>query len=135
MLKSTKLAITVSIALVTLTTGCAVSQKLSKNFTQNPSTLALANHLKQKNAKMYGTFWCVACQGQKKGFGKQAVSQINYIECDPTGKNPQLDLCRKANVTRYPTWEIDGKFFCIGGCSLERLAQESGYQGDRNFGQ
>lgn len=133
MLKYTKLTLTFSIVFLTLTTGCSLSKKVSKKFIQNPSTLALAKYLKQNNARMYGTFWCLACQGQKKAFGKQAVSQITYIECDPGGQNPQVELCRKANVTGYPTWEMNGKLFCQGGCSLETLANESGYQGDRNF--
>lgn len=133
MLKSTKVTVAVSIVLLTLTTGCSVSKKLSKKFIQNPSTLALANHLKQQGAKMYGTYWCLSCQGQKKAFGKKAVSQITYIECDPAGPNPQVDTCRKANITGYPTWEINGKFLCQGGCSLQTLADLSGYQGDRNF--
>ena len=133
MLKYTKLTLTFSLVFLTLTTGCSLSKKLSKKFIQNPSTLALAKHLKQKDAKMYGAYWCLSCQAQKKAFGKQAGSQINYIECDPAGQNPQVNFCRQAKVTSYPTWEINGKFFCQGGCSLETLADESGYQGDRNF--
>lgn len=133
MLKSHKYTIAASLILLTLTAGCSLSKRVSKKFIQNPSTLALANHLKQKNAKMYGTYWCLSCQGQKKELGKKAVSQITYIECDPAGKNPQVNLCRQANITRFPTWEINGKLICQGGCSLETLATESGYQGDRNF--
>lgn len=133
MLKYPKFTLIVPIVLLTLLTGCSLSKKISKKFIQNPSTLALAEHLKQKGAKMYGTYWCLSCQGQKKAFGKQAVSKITYIECDPAGQNPQVNLCRQAKVTGYPTWEMNGKLFCQGGCSLETLATESGYQGDRNF--
>jgi hypothetical protein len=135
MLKPTKFAVAVSIALLTLTTGCSVSKKLSDKFVPNPSKEALGSHLQKVGAKMYGTYWCLACKGQKQALGKQAASQITYIECDPAGPNPQVDLCRKANVTSFPTWEINGKFSCQGGCSLEKLADLSGYQGDRNFGQ
>lgn len=134
MLKPNKLAVGISIVIIT-TTGCAISNKLSKKFIQNPSTLALANHLKQKEAKMYGTYWCLACKGQKIAFGEKAFKQINYIECDPGGTNPQPNLCRQANVTGFPTWEIEGKLTCQGGCTLDKLADLSGYQGDRNFGQ
>lgn len=133
MLKPTKLTLAASIILLTLTTGCSLSKRVSKKFIQNPSTLALANHLKQKDAKMYGTYWCLSCKGQKQALGKKAFSQITYIECDPAGQNPQVNLCRQAKITGYPTWEINGKFVCQGGCSLETLANESGYQGDRNF--
>jgi hypothetical protein len=135
MLKPTKLTVIASIVLLTSATGCAVTNKISKKFIQNPSTLALADHLQQKGAKMYGTYWCLACQGQKKAFGKQAFNKINYIECDPAGKNPQTNLCKQAKVTGFPTWQIDGKLSCQGGCTLNNLADLSGYKGDRNFGQ
>jgi hypothetical protein len=93
--------------------------------------MALASHLKQIGAKMYGTNWCIACNGQKKAFGEKALSHITYIECDPGGKDAKPDLCRQLNITSFPTWEIKGKFYCQGGCSLEKLAEVSGYKGDR----
>ena len=71
--------------------------------------LALAAHLKQVGAKMYGAFWCSHCHDQKQLFGKEAFSQINYIECDPKGENPQPDLCKAANIKGFPSWEINGK--------------------------
>ncbi len=134
MLEAPKFAVVLSVLLLT-TTGCSITNRLSKKFIQNPAALALANHLKQKEAKMYGTYWCLACKGQKLAFGEKAFRQITYIECDPAGSNPQPNLCRQANVTGFPTWEIDGKFTCQGGCTLDKLADISGYQGDRNFGQ
>lgn len=95
--------------------------------------IALANHLKQLGAKFYGTFWCPYCSQQKKMFGEQAFSKINYIECDERGKNPRPDLCRKASISGFPTWEINGKQY-RGMKSLEELADLSGYRGERNFG-
>lgn len=94
--------------------------------------LALAAHLKQVGAKMYGAFWCPHCHDQKQLFGKEAFSQINYIECDPKGKNPQPDVCQAEGVKGYPTWKINGQLVS-GTQSLEELAQMSGYQGARNF--
>ena len=93
---------------------------------------ALAAHLKQVGAKMYGAFWCPHCHDQKQLFGREAVSQINYIECDPEGKNPQPGLCQAANVQSYPSWEIKGQSVS-GTQTLEELAQLSGYRGPRNF--
>lgn len=81
---------------------------------------------------MHGAFWCPHCHDQKQLFGREEFSQINYIECDPKGKNPQPDLCKAANVQSYPTWEINDKFFS-GTQFLEKLADLSGYQGSRNF--
>ena len=106
--------------------GLAITTRSGK------AEMALAAHLKQIGAKMYGAYWCSHCHDQKQLFGKSAFSQINYIECDPKGKNSQTDLCKAANVKGFPTWEIKGKTV-TGTQSLEELAILSGYQGLRNF--
>jgi thiol-disulfide isomerase/thioredoxin len=95
--------------------------------------VALANHLKRINAKFYATFWCPYCNKQKEMFGEQAFRQINYIECDPRGNNPRPNLCQKAKIRGFPTWELNNQQY-PGMLSLEELATLSGYQGDRNFG-
>ena len=94
--------------------------------------IALVQHLQRTGAKMYGAFTCPHCQNQKQLFGKQAASQLNYIECHPEGKNARLDLCQAANIQGFPTWEINGKFY-QGEKSLQELADISGYQGSRKF--
>ncbi|MBD2295390.1 hypothetical protein H6G06_18415 [Anabaena sphaerica FACHB-251] len=94
--------------------------------------IALAKHLKKIKAKMYGAFWCPHCHHQQELFGKQAWTTITYIECDPKGTNPRPDLCEKAKIQGYPTWEIKGKLY-PGTQSLENLSQISGYKGKRNF--
>jgi len=100
--------------------------------TSTPAKIALAKHLKAAGVKMYGAFWCSHCQDQKKLFGKEAVAELNYIECDPNGKNPQPALCRTAGVQSYPTWEVKGQLY-PGVQGLEQLAELSEYTGDRNF--
>lgn len=97
------------------------------------SKVALASYLKQTGARFYGTYWCGYCNKQKEMFGQQAVKQLNYIECDPRGKNPQFSLCQKAKISSFPTWEINGQQRS-GMLSLEELSDLSGYQGNRNFG-
>lgn len=94
--------------------------------------MALAQHLSKKGVKMYGVHWCRYCTKQKQLFGEQAFSKINYIECDARGKNPQVNLCRSAKITGFPTWEINGKLY-PGMRSLNDLATLSGYSGSRNF--
>jgi hypothetical protein len=96
------------------------------------SEVALAKHLNRIRAKLYGTYWCPSCNMQKKLFGDEAFSQINYIECDLKGKNARPDLCRIAKISGYPTWEIKGQLY-PGMRSLQELAELSGYSGDRNF--
>lgn len=81
---------------------------------------------------MYATFWCPYCQRQEKLFG-DSESQLPVVECDPNGKNAQPALCAQANISSYPTWEIQGRLY-PGLRSLDELADLSGYQGPRNFG-
>ncbi len=111
--------------------AAAAAPKQTKSSTVTPEA-ALASHLKQIGAKFYGTYWCPYCNKQKELFGSQAFSKINYIECDEKGKNGRPDLCIKANISGYPTWEIKGQLYS-GLQSLQALADLSGYQGDRNF--
>jgi uncharacterized membrane protein/glutaredoxin len=102
--------------------------------TSGSAEVALARHLKEVGARMYGAYWCPHCHDQKQLFGQQAAQQINYVECDPGGQNPQVSLCQEnsENVTGYPTWEINGQFY-PGTQTLDQLADASGYQGPRNF--
>ena len=50
-----------------------------------PEWVALAKHLKETGAKMYGAFWCSHCLDQKLLFGSEAVKEMPYIECFPDG--------------------------------------------------
>lgn len=102
--------------------------------TSGESELGLARHLQEINAKMYGAYWCPYCHMQEQLFGKEAFEMMNYIECDPRGKNSQTSLCREAKIIGYPTWEINGKFY-QGVQSLETLAEISGYEGPQAFQQ
>lgn len=98
-----------------------------------PSEIALARHLTDVGAKMYGAYWCPHCHDQKQLFGLQAVKLIPYVECAADGANPQTALCQsKSEVTGFPTWEINGQFY-PGTRSLDELANLSGYQGPRDF--
>jgi len=101
-------------------------------LTSGPDEIALASHLQQIGAKMYGAYWCPHCYEQKQLFGKEAFSEINYIECAPDGKNPQPNVCAKAGIKSYPSWEINGKVES-GVLPPEQLAELSGYQGSRTF--
>lgn len=99
----------------------------------NRSVLALAQHLKQVKAKMYGASWCPYCHRQRALFGEDIFTQnIQYIECDPRSPGAQPKLCRAANIAAFPTWEIKGRLY-QGMHSLNELATLSGYQGSRNF--
>ena len=117
-----------------LTSNSLVSQGRNSEISTNSGAAetALAEHLRQRGAKMYGAFWCPYCTRQKELFGRQAFSQITYIECDPRGQNGRPELCRQAGVNGFPTWEINGQQY-RGMQTLNQLADISGYKGSRNF--
>lgn len=94
--------------------------------------IALAKHLTSIGAKEYGAFWCPHCYDQKQLFGKEAFTEIQYIECAPEGINPQTQKCVDANIKGFPTWNINGKIY-EGTQPLEKLAEVSGYTGPTNF--
>lgn len=101
--------------------------------TSGPAELALADHLKNAGAKMYGAWWCPHCEEQKLLLGKEAFSRINYVECaDSQDPNKQTDACRKAGIKSYPTWEINGKLE-PGVETPQKLAELTGYKGSTNF--
>jgi len=112
--------------------GTAKETSMKTTTSSGTSEIALAQHLKIVGAKMYGSFTCDHCQAQKESFGKEAAGIINYIECNPQGKNARRDLCEAAKIQATPTWEINGKFY-QGQKSLQELADLSGYQGTREF--
>lgn len=95
---------------------------------ENPRLKAIAEHLAQSEANFYGAYWCPACQAQKRKFGASA-KRLPYVECTPNGRGGGLsDACAAQNITRYPTWIIDGRRFA--GVVLEPtdLARYSGFQ-------
>ncbi|HEY7204355.1 MAG TPA: vitamin K epoxide reductase family protein [Methylomirabilota bacterium] len=69
---------------------------------------ALARHLRDQGAVMYGAYWCPHCTEQKALFG-DAAKDLPYVECDPKGVNARPDLCEKAGVKSFPTWTMGDK--------------------------
>lgn len=94
---------------------------------EDPTTRALAIHLRESGAKMYGAHWCPHCQDQKELFGASA-RRLPYIECSPGRQGtPQSNECRAAGINIYPTWIIDGQRL-EEVLTLERLAEVTGFQ-------
>ena len=60
------------------------------------------------------------------------LAEIDYVECDPQGKNPQREACMAAGIQSFPTWEINGEFY-PGTKTLAELAELSDYQGNKEF--
>lgn len=87
--------------------------------------LAIGKRLQDKDAKMYGAYWCSHCNNQKQELGMEVVKEkqmFTYVECDKEGLDSKYNTCKamKDKVPGYPTWEIDGQYF-PGEKSLDEL--------------
>jgi uncharacterized membrane protein len=101
--------------------------------TSGPAELALAQHLRDSGAVMYGTWWCRFCHQQKLWFGAEATAILPIVECDPQGQNSQVAVCQaQEGLQGYPTWKINGELH-PGLLSLQQLAELSGYSGPMDF--
>ena len=87
---------------------------------------ALARHLREKGAVMYGAHWCPHCTEQKALFGA-AAKDVPYVECAADAVNGRPDLCQKAGVKSFPTW-VMGTERREGTQSLRALADFSKFE-------
>ncbi len=95
--------------------------------------VALAQHLSDSGAEMYGAYWCPHCHDQKQLFGKEAVARMPYVECAPDGLNSETQVCQAIpEIEGFPTWQVNGQFL-EGTQTLETLAAASGYEGPADF--
>ncbi len=95
---------------------------------EDPWMRGLAAHLEETGAKMYGAFWCPACDSQKALFGASA-HRIPYVECSPAGRNgPTASKCLAAGIRSYPTWIFKGQRH-TGVLTPATLADRAGFSG------
>jgi uncharacterized membrane protein/glutaredoxin len=87
---------------------------------------ALARHLRETGAVMYGAHWCPHCSEQKALFG-DAAKDVPYVECAADAVNGRPDLCEKAGVKVFPTWVV-GTERREGVQSLSALATLSKFE-------
>jgi uncharacterized membrane protein len=101
----------------------------------------LAEHLKSVGAQLYTSYTCSHCCEQKSLFGKDVISSLPNVECNPQGKDAKSDVCKQeleaAEVQTkqpagFPTWKINGTYYS-GVQKLDQLARVSGYKGPQNF--
>ena len=109
-------------------------EKLSPTITTTSSTqkVKFAKYLKDKNIVMYSAYWCPHCHDQKQLFGKQAVKELNIVECAKDGKNNKYEICQAKGIDGFPSWEINETIYS-GTRDLNDLAIMAGYDGDTNF--
>lgn len=92
----------------------------------DPAVAQLAECLTKNGAKMYGAYWCTHCINQKKAFGN-AVSKIDYVECAVAGSpREQIQVCKDAGVTSYPTWIFADGSKLSGELSFQELSEKAG---------
>lgn len=59
----------------------------------------------KKTVTFWGAFWCPHCQAQKARFGKSA-KYLPYTECSTSDGQGQLQVCKDAGISTYPTWDF-----------------------------
>jgi len=87
---------------------------------------SFAQCLADKDAVFYGAFWCSHCQAQKARFGR-STKFLKYIECSTPDGQGQLQVCKDASITTYPTWQFNGTSTdrVTGEMELVDLAQKT----------
>lgn len=94
--------------------------------------IALAQHLKNTGAVMYGAYWCPHCSHQKELFGAEAWSLIPYVECSTKGFYYDAGKVNKVitKIDGFPTWNIPNNKnqWVSGEMPLERFVALSGYK-------
>ena len=94
---------------------------------EDPMSRALAIHLAESGAVMYGAHWCDHCRQQKDLFGESA-KRLPYVECSTGAQGtPQTVQCRNRQIKSYPTWFINGQRY-EELMTLARLATLTGFQ-------
>lgn len=83
-----------------------------------------AQCLTNSGAKYYGAFWCPNCQNQRALFGR-SYKYVPYTECSTPDGQGQLQVCRDAGVTAYPTWIFADGEKVTGTQSLEALSEKT----------
>jgi len=84
-----------------------------------------AKCLTEKNAKMWGAYWCSHCQNQKKQFGN-SWQYATYIECSLPDATGQTKECEDAGISAYPTWEFGDGERVQGEVTLQNLSEKTG---------
>lgn len=89
------------------------------NTRQNPKITEFAKCLADKNAVMYGAYWCPHCQNQKRLFGN-SFEYVKYVEC-----TEEIKLCEEKGIKGYPTWIFENGERVEGQMSFSQLADKT----------
>jgi len=81
--------------------------------------------LTEKKAMMYGSFWCLHCDDQKKLFGS-SFKYVSYVECSLPGSRELTFPCRSAQIHHTPTWIFADGDRREGTQTLQQLSSKTG---------
>ncbi|MBI2043870.1 hypothetical protein HYT24_00715 [Candidatus Pacearchaeota archaeon] len=84
-----------------------------------------AKCLTEKGVKIYTAYWCPHCKEQKEMFGT-SIKYLNDTECSLPNAAGQNDVCNKAGITGYPTWELGNGTQIQGTQTFEELSRLTG---------
>ena len=86
--------------------------------------LALAIQIRDAGAQIFGSWRCPACFQQMSIIGKQAGTQIYYVECDKPKERPKERApCEEAQINAVPTWTLPNGERRVGIQKLEELSR------------
>jgi len=105
------------IAIITIIVLIITSLAVAKNKSNKPKSDydEFAKCLTEKDAIMYGVYWCKYCNIQKKEFG-DSFQYINYVEC-----SEEPDECTEKGIDGFPTWIINSQKY-EGRQPLQKLS-------------
>jgi flagellar basal body-associated protein FliL len=90
------------------------------------STLdGFAKCLASKKVRMYGAWWCPHCADQKSEFG-YAFQYVPYTECSPENQRTLNEICKKAGIQHFPTWQFPDGSRNEGVLPLSTLSEKTG---------
>jgi hypothetical protein len=84
-----------------------------------------AKCLSEKQAKMYGAYWCPHCAEQKEMF-ESSFQYVPYVECGVPGSRDEAPFCKDAGIKHFPTWQFADGERREGTLPLQALANKTG---------
>lgn len=84
-----------------------------------------AQCLTEEGVKMYGAYWCPACQEQKRVFAN-SWKHVDYVECSLPNRGGQTQECIVEGIQSYPTWEFSDGSKISGVLSINQLNERTG---------
>jgi len=120
MKKDTKIYLTLGVIILIVIAGISYIKSTNQVTPEEGTIKCIA-----QKAILYSQTDCSHCKQQKQILGEYQ-SLFKIIECDK-----ETDLCIKKEITRTPTWEINGKFY-PGIKSIKELSDIAGCECNAN---